>query len=232
MARTSRLFELLQALREHRYPVSGEVLAQRLNISLRTLYRDIAELKAQGAAIDGEAGVGYVLQPGFLLPPLMFSEQEIEALALGTSWVAKHVDPEMAAAGQAALAKIAAVLPHDFRSAWRDAGLMVVGGKDEEQLLVKKHLPLIRQAIRNERKLDLDYLDLKGMRSRRIVWPVALGFFERHRLLVAWCEMRGDFRSFRVDRMEDLTALELPYPKRRRVLLNEWRDRQGIKPDK
>src|SRR5437660_11613561 len=117
MSRAERLLELIQRLRSHRYPVSGASLAADLGISLRTLYRDIASLQAQGARIDGEPGVGYVLRPGFMLPPLMFSQEEIEALVLGSRWVAERTDAALKHAANNALAKIAAVLPSDLRQA-------------------------------------------------------------------------------------------------------------------
>ena len=115
MSRAERLLELMQCLRRHRYPVGGAALASELGISVRTLYRDIAALQAQGARIDGEPGVGYVLRPGFMLPPLMFSEDEIEALVLGSRWVADRADDPLGRAARNALAKIAAVLPTDLR---------------------------------------------------------------------------------------------------------------------
>src|SRR5215472_5836791 len=115
MSRAERLLDLMQALRLRRRPVAGQALAAELGVSLRTLYRDIAALQAQGAWIEGEAGLGYVLRPGFMLPPLMFSEDEIAALVLGSRWVAERGDAELALAARHALAKIAAVLPADLR---------------------------------------------------------------------------------------------------------------------
>ena len=126
MSRAERLLELIQILRRHRRPVSGRMLAAELGVSLRTLYRDIGALQAQGAGIDGEAGVGYILRPGFMLPPLMFSEDEIEALVLGSRWVADRGDARLGAAARNALAKIAAVLPADLRDEL-DASALLVG---------------------------------------------------------------------------------------------------------
>src|SRR6187200_43800 len=113
VSRAERLLELLQVLRRYRQPVAGQTLADELGVSVRTLYRDIATLQGQGAAIDGEAGLGYVLKPGFMLPPLMFSEEEIEALVLGSRWVADRADRALADAAANVLAKIGAVLPKD-----------------------------------------------------------------------------------------------------------------------
>jgi biotin operon repressor len=124
LARAQRLLELIQVLRRHRRPVSGETLAEELGVSLRTVYRDIQTLIGQGASIDGEAGVGYVLRPGFVLPPLMFSDEEIEALVLGSRWVAQRTDEPLARAAQNAIAKIAAVLPEDLRDSIEGNGLL------------------------------------------------------------------------------------------------------------
>jgi biotin operon repressor len=129
MSRAQRLLDLIQALRGYRRPVSGATLAEALGISLRTLYRDIETLNAQGAHIDGEAGVGYVLRPGFMLPPLMFSEEEIEAIVLGSRWVANRADAELGAAARNALAKIAAVLPQDLKISLDTSSLLVGPGR-------------------------------------------------------------------------------------------------------
>ena len=131
MSRTYRLFELLQMLRRRRRPVSGAELAREAGVSLRTLYRDVAALQAMGAEVDGEPGVGYVLRPGFLLPPLMFSEEELEALALGAKWVARRTDDALSDAARNAMTKIAAVLPQDLKIQLRTTPLSSVqAGKD------------------------------------------------------------------------------------------------------
>ncbi|WP_298627556.1 YafY family protein [uncultured Legionella sp.] len=226
MARTDRLFELMQILRRHRYPVSGAVLAAELGISLRTLYRDIVTLQNQGAQIDGEPGLGYVLRPGFMLPPLMFSEEELEALVLGSRWVAKRTDSRLSAAAKNALAKIAAVLTSDLRHQLDASGLLVgpgssVAAGDEE-------LATIRTVIRHEQKLLISYADTNGALTERTIWPFALGFFEQVRIVVAWCELRQEFRHFRTDRIIQLTQLEQRYPARRQALLKKWRNLQGI----
>src|SRR5919198_2059098 len=124
VARAERLLDLIQVLRRHRYPVSGQAIADELGVSLRTVYRDIQTLVGQGAAIDGEAGIGFVLRPGFVLPPLMFSDEEIEALVLGSRWVAQRTDQPLAHAAANAIAKIAAVLPDDLRDSIEGNGLL------------------------------------------------------------------------------------------------------------
>lgn len=220
MSRTLRLFEILQILRRRRQPASGADLAREVGVSLRTLYRDIATLQAMGAEIDGEPGVGYRLRPGFLLPPLMFSEEEIEALALGARWVAKRTDPALSNAARNAMAKLSAVLPEDLRRRLEDETLIVVSSVERRQAV---DLKLLRRALREERKLKVAYRDEKGAQTERVVWPVALGFFESVRILVAWCELRQDFRHFRADRIETARILDARLPRRRRTLELEWR---------
>lgn len=226
LSRAQRLLDLIQILRSHRFPVTGANLAAELQVSLRTLYRDIQTLKGQGASIDGEPGLGYVLRPGFMLPPLMFSENEIEALVLGSRWVAQRGDSRLGAAARSALVKIAAVLPDDLRSALDASALLV--GPGEPIAADDLELPTIRQAIRTERKLDIVYRDAKDEQSTRTIWPFALGFFDHVRVIVAWCELRQGFRHFRVDRIVALTMSEQRYPQRRQALLKEWRAIENI----
>lgn len=226
MSRAERLLELMQVLRRHRRPARGEALAREVGISLRTLYRDIAALQAQGAVIDGAPGLGYVLRPGFLLPPLMFSEDEIEAIVLGSRWVAERGDSRLAGAAADALAKIAAVLPADLRDQLDAAALFVVPG--ETIAAGDSELAAIRKAIRAERKLDIVYRDGDGAETRRTIWPFALAFFDRVRIVAAWCELRADFRNFRIDRIAALTPKAARYPRRRQALLKDWREREKI----
>lgn len=229
MSRAERLLELIQVLRRHRRPVAGETLADELGISLRTLYRDIDTLRGQGAHIDGEPGIGYVLRPGFMLPPLMFSEAEIEALVLGSRWVAERADTPLGDAARNALAKIAAVLPKDLKESLDGSSLLI--GPADGPSAGDDGLPAIRTAIREERKLRIVYADGEGKETRRVIWPFALAFFERVRVVVAWCERRQGFRHFRTDRITHLAVTEKRYPRRRQSLLKEWRASEGIDPD-
>ena len=222
MSRSERLFDLLNVLRRHRRPVSGQMLANEMGISLRTLYRDIASLQAQGATIEGEPGVGYVLKPGFMLPPLMFTPEEVEALVLGSRWVADRADARMRDAALGALARIAAVVPPDLRDDMETSALLVVPGAPFPVDVVDPGL--LRKAIRAERRLKLCYRDEAGTASERVVWPFALAFFDRVRLMIAWCELRDDFRSFRTDRIVEAEVMEGRYPARRQVLLKTWRE--------
>lgn len=226
MSRSERLFDLLQALRRHRRPVSGMVLADEIGVSIRTLYRDIASLQAQGATIEGEPGVGYVLKPGFLLPPLMFPPEEIEALVLGSRWVADRADDHLRDAARSALARIAAVLPPDLRDELDASALLVGPGADIPTETIDP--ALVRKAIRTERKLSLSYRDGSGTASQRVVWPFALAFFDHVRVVLGWCELRQDFRSFRTDRIARAEVVDARYPRRRQALLKQWREIQKI----
>jgi predicted DNA-binding transcriptional regulator YafY len=226
VSRSQRLLDLIQTMRRYRRPVAGKVLAEETGISIRTLYRDIATLQAQGAHIEGEPGLGYVLRPGFMLPPLMFTEEEIEALVLGSRWVAKQPDNRLSTAARDALNKIAAVLPDDLRESVDTSALLV--GPGDGSATDGVDLADVRKAIRSERKLDVTYRDGNGRPSSRLIWPFALGFFDKVRVIVAWCELRQDFRHFRTDRLSRLDATDIRYPRRRQVLLKEWRETQGI----
>jgi predicted DNA-binding transcriptional regulator YafY len=229
MSRAERLLGLMQVLRRHRRPVSGASLARELGVSIRTLYRDIASLQAQGAHIDGEPGMGYVLEPGFMLPPLMFSEEEIEALVLGSRWVATRGDRELAEAARNVLAKIGAVLPADLRHELDTSALLI--GPGAAVAAGDQELPKIRRAIRTQRKLDITYRDLKGVESSRTVWPFALGFFDRVRIVACWCETRAAIRHFRTDRIVALASSRQAYPRSRHQLLAEWRAQQNVRGD-
>jgi predicted DNA-binding transcriptional regulator YafY len=226
MSRSQRLLQLVQVLRRHRGPVSAEILADELGVSTRSIYRDVQTLRGQGAPIDGEAGVGYVLQAGFLLPPLMFSDDELEALVLGLRLAAEHGDDGLGKAAVDVVAKLRAVLPRDLRDLVDATALLA--GPMRRRPPDGVELSLVRRAIREQKKVHLAYVDLKERQSERTIWPIALAFFERARVIVAWCESREDFRAFRADRVRRWTALDEGYPRSRQVLLRQWRDSQGI----
>ncbi len=230
MSRSERLLDLIQLLRRHRRPVSGAALAAELAVSLRTVYRDIQSLAGRGVPIEGEAGLGYVLRAGYTLPPLMFSEEEIEAVVLGSRMVAESADAPLARAARDALAKITAVLPESRREEVASLGLLSA----RRQLVAPDGVDLarLRQAIRAERKVWITYGDGAGNRTERRVWPIALTFFDRVRLLAAWCELRQGFRHFRTDRIAGLSETEERFPRRRRALMKEWRQAEGMaEPD-
>jgi predicted DNA-binding transcriptional regulator YafY len=226
MSRSQRLLALLQALRRRRRPVTACDLARELSVSVRTIYRDIATLVEQGAPIDGEAGLGYLMRPGFLLPPLMFQDDEVEALVLGARWVAQQPDTALARAAHDAVAKIEAVLPPVLRARLADAALFAVPRASVAADLVD--LGRLRAAIREQRKLRLTYRDRDGRETERLVWPLALAFHEQVRVLVAWCELRCGFRHFRTDRITTLLVSSEPVPRPRAALLEEWRAAEGI----
>ena len=228
MSRAERLLHLLEILRRHRVPVSGARLAEELGVSLRSLYRDIATLQGQGATIEGEAGVGYILRPGFLLPPLMFSELEIEAVVLGSRWVAKRGDDELSVAARNALAKILAVLPPDLRDGAELSALIV--GPGEALAAGDRQIGAVRKAIRAERKLSIAYRGETGRATRRTIWPFALAYFDRVRVVAAWCELREGFRHFRTDRIDALDLVDERYPRRRAALLKAWREAERVPP--
>lgn len=224
MSRAARLLDLVQALRRRRHPVPAADLAAEIGVSLRTVYRDVATLVAQGAPIEGEAGLGYILRPGFFLPPLMFSEDEVDAIILGLRLVAQRDDEDLLRAAGDALAKITAVLPRDAADAAAASG-MLAGPRGPRETPA---LTVIRRAIHAEEKLALRYTDKSGRATQRVVWPIAIGFFEAAEVLAAWCETRRDFRHFRLDRIAAADASGQRYATRRRVLLAEWRIRQDI----
>lgn len=219
MTRSARLLQLVAILRAHRYPVSGAYLARELNISLRTLYRDIVTLQSQGAEIKGEAGLGYILKPGFILPPLMFSAEEIEALVLGAQFVASRTDASLAKAAHLALAKITDVLPPDLKNIADETTLFMAPSRCDA---VGDAMTITRLAIRTECKMKISYNDLKDRVTTRTIWPFGIAFFDHAQLILAFCEKRQSFRSFRFDRLIGFTLTEQRYPKSRRSLLREW----------
>jgi len=231
MSRTARLFLLMDALRAHRRPVAAESLAQELDVSVRTIYRDMQTLIGLGAPIAGEAGVGYVLTPGFFLPPLMFGPDELEALVLGARWVQGQGDEVLARAAASALAKIATASPKDLRETMANTGLWTPPNWPPPTPDARALLKTLREAIREEQKLTISYTDEKGAGSERTIWPIGLAFYERVRVVTSWCELREGFRHFRADRIASVALTGARYPQRRAVLLKAWRREQNIAED-
>lgn len=201
MRPTSRLFEIIQVLRRARGPVSADAIARELEVSKRTIYRDVAVLITQHVPITGEAGVGYVLERGFDMPPLMLTENEIDAFVLGIHWVASRGEAELAAAAQSLLAKIEAVVPEELRAFVLTPTTSVAPVTADSDIVSANDL---RSAIRSRRKLNIVYRGNNGQTTERVVWPVLLGYRDTGRILAAWCELRQAFRYFRTDRL--LTA--------------------------
>lgn len=221
---------LMDALRSYRRPVTAARLAEDLSVSVRTIYRDVQTLVELGAPLEGEAGLGYVLRSGFFLPPLMFSEDELEALVLGARWVQRQGDAGLTQAAANALSKIATASPADLRDNMANMGLWAASFAQEP--VNNLALGPIREAIRRQHKLSISYRDERGSATERLIWPIALAFFEGKRLVIGWCELRSGFRHFRCDRINQLTATRQRYPEHRSVLLQTWRRENPFTEDR
>ncbi|HRW15946.1 YafY family protein [Amaricoccus sp.] len=206
MRRADRLFEIIQLMRR-RPTVTARELGAALEVSERTIYRDIADLAASGVPIEGEAGVGYTLRPGFDLPPLMFKEAEIEALVLGARIVESWADGELAEAATDVIAKIEAVIPERLRGYMAGTALLAPETHFVEPLGFD--LADLRRALRQRLRVHFGYTDVFGQTSERTVRPLSLAFFGPVWVLAAWCELREDFRTFRLDRMRGFTVPDL-----------------------
>jgi predicted DNA-binding transcriptional regulator YafY len=208
MRRADRLFRLVQALRRRRVSTARQ-LADEFGVSERTVYRDVADLIASGVPIRGEAGVGYALDAGYDLPPLMFTVEEMEALVLGARMLETWYDPELADAARDVLAKVEGILPRHLRERFATTALVVpdVGWSvpGAEQMIA------LRAAIRDRRKVRLDYRDAQDHETERVVHPLGILFWGSVATLAAWCELRSEFRTFRVDRIRDLETLAVEF---------------------
>ncbi|WP_299352463.1 YafY family protein [uncultured Shimia sp.] len=220
MRRTERLFQIIQILRSTRSPITGRELADELEISLSTLYRDMAELHAQRIPITGEAGVGYVLDDGYDMPPLMLTADELEAAALGAAWVASEADPSLARAARDLVSKLSTAIPKDLRPVVLDGSSKPIQTRSPVSERVDS--ALLRHAIRVRYRLQLLYKDRDGHATDRIIWPLFIAFLDRTRYLVGWCETKDDYRHFKTERIEDLRVLGEKYPGRRAALLKGW----------
>lgn len=221
MRRADRLFEIIQVLRRASQPLTARQIADELETSPRTVYRDIAALIGQRVPIRGEAGVGYVLDRGFDMPPLMFTPDEIEAVVLGAQWVVAHADAALARAAVDVLAKISHAVPESLRDMIDHPAVGMPSArraqKDEAVDVAR-----LRTWCRRGLKLKLRYVDEGGVASERAVWPFMIGYVFTTRVLIAWCELREAFRYFRTDRMAAVTFTEEPYPERRARLRRQW----------
>ena len=202
MRRADRLFQIVQLLRGRRVVTATE-LAQELEVSLRTVYRDVRDLMASGVPIEGEAGVGYLLPRGFDLPPLMFDEGEIEALVLGARMVETWGDPALAQGARGVLSKVESVLPDRLRPKLERVALFTPVHVPREHAA---KLEPLRRGVNEHRKVRFDYVDGEGRATSRTVRPICMTFWGTTWLATAWCELREGFRSFRPDRM---SAVEL-----------------------
>lgn len=202
MRRADRLFRIVQFLRNRRFATAAQ-LAEELEVSVRTVYRDIADLGASGVPVRGEAGVGYTLDRGFELPPMTFSAGEIEALVLGARIVEAWADPALAEAARSVLHKVESVLPESLRGVLQSTALFAPGGRWTASRAV--WLAEVREGIAGHRLLTFDYVRADGESSRRTVRPLGLYFWGNKWSLAAWCELRQAYRNFRPDRMAEVT---------------------------
>ncbi|HBV6391631.1 TPA: YafY family transcriptional regulator [Klebsiella aerogenes] len=223
MTRTERLLELLQILRAQRYPITASTLSERLGISVRSLYRDIKTLQDQGVRIEGGTGIGYIVKSDFHLPPLNLSHEEINAITLGLNWVSHNTDDDFKNTARNALAKIHAVIPDELKNLIESQSYLI-GPAESNEVFFKD----IRSAIKKQRKIKIKYCDKKGAYSFRVIWPIGLAYMQSCWLLVAWCEMRNDFRHFRTDQIAEMAQLDSIYKESRTALLKKWRIKERI----
>ncbi len=207
-------------LRRARRPVSAAAIAHELEVSKRTVYRDVAALIALRVPIAGEPGVGYILESGFDMPPLMLTADELDAAVLGANWVISRGEPELARAARNLIAKIEAILPAALHGHILEPSTSIAPVPAPVELV---DAATLRKAIRSGRKVDLAYRNDAGEITRRIVWPVLLGYRDAGRIMAAWCELRGAFRYFRTDRMTAATVLDDRVPERTAALRARWR---------
>ena len=231
MRRADRLFQIIQILRRSTRPVTAEAIASELEVSKRTVYRDMADLIGRRAPIEGEAGLGYVLGTDYDMPPLMLTPDEIEAVVLGAQWVAGQPDKILANAAQDVIAKIAAVVPEPMRPLIAAPGVGVrPRAKAPEGWIDASRL---RQAVRKGLKVRLRYRSESEEETERTVWPVIVGYGEGTGTLIAWCELRQDFRHFRIDRMIEARVLDETIGLRKgdlRTRWQRWREAERANP--
>jgi predicted DNA-binding transcriptional regulator YafY len=223
MRRADRLFQIIQILRRTTRPVTAAKLAEELEVSKRSVYRDVADLIGQRVPIRGEAGSGYILAREFDMPPLMLTPDEIEAAALGAQWVAERGDAVLATAARDLIAKIEAAVPERLRPfiAEPTIGAPASNGTARDGLDMAR----TRAWIRAGRKIRIRYRDEHDADSERTIWPVIIGYAETVRLLAAWCELRQDFRHFRTDRIVAAEFLDERHGARPSELMNQWKRR-------
>ena len=204
MRKASRLFEIIQILRLARHPITAAEIAARLEVTVRSIYRDVAALQAMRVPIEGERGIGYILRPGFDLPPLMFTIEETEAMVLALALLERTGDRELQVSARRVADKIAGAVPAPLRQTLTARALHAWGFPQIQSDGID--LAEVRRAIREEEKLALDYRDEYARRTERTVRPIALIYYSETANIVAWCELRQAIRNFRADRVEDCAA--------------------------
>lgn len=219
MNRSIRLLNLLQILREQRYPITAQQLSEQLDISVRSVYRDIESLRDQGVNIEGSTGLGFQLKENFLLPPMSLDETEVEAVYLALQWAKSIPDQALQQASHSVLSKLKAVLPVKKQEFLNDTYLKSMHYWQEVDATIVEQ---VRLAIRLQVKVQIDYVDQQGQLSQRQLWPFALGYFNDKMLVAAWCELREDFRNFRLDRIEQFQLTAQTYPQFKRHLFQQW----------
>ncbi|MBS0540571.1 MAG: YafY family transcriptional regulator [Proteobacteria bacterium] len=220
MRRSDRLFDIIQRLRSASQPTTAAALAEELEVTPRTVYRDIATLQARRVPIEGAAGVGYLLRRGFDLPPLNFTIDEAEAIAVGARLVQRLKDPKLQGAARSVLAKVAVVVPERLRPYVADAPIYVSPGIAAEA--EGADLAEVRAAIRDSAKLYISYADERGRRTNRTIWPIAMAYYVDVTLVGAWCELRADYRNFRVERILSSRVLDERFDQDNGRLFREW----------
>ncbi|MGD0433522.1 MAG: YafY family protein [Acetobacteraceae bacterium] len=220
MRRADRLFDIIQTLRVATKPMTAATLAEHLEVTVRTVYRDIATLQARRVPIEGAAGIGYVLRRGFDLPPLMFTADEIDAIAVGARLVRRLRDPGLQDAADSVLAKITTILPDGLRPGVISAPFYVSDGQAATPMGID--LSDVRYAIRETRKMRITYADVSGQRSNRTIWPIAMAYYVDATLIGAWCELRLDYRHFRVERIVTSTLMDETFSTDGGKLVEGW----------
>ena len=210
LRRADRLFDVLRLLRAAGGPITASELAEALEVTPRTIYRDVATLQGRRIPIEGAAGIGYVLRRGFDLPPLMFTEDEAEAIAVAMRMLARTGDPGLQRAAESVLSKLTLVVPDALRDYLNSAPVYV--SKSGAPIPAQRDLPsTIRRAIRDLRKMRIAYEDGEGNRTRRVIQPFAVEYYVEATLVCAWCELRNDIRHFRSDRIIMAEVLNEPF---------------------
>jgi predicted DNA-binding transcriptional regulator YafY len=227
MRRADRLFQIVQLVRGRRLS-TAEFLAGRLEVSVRTVYRDIADLQAQGVPLEGAAGVGYRMRAGFDLPPLMFTREEAQALVAAVRLAQPRLDPALAGQAEMALSKIIGVLPPAVRAAAESLAVFTVASGPDEA--TRTRLGQLREAAEQRRRVQIDYLDLKGSSSQRLLRPLGCFYWDAVWTLAAWCELRQDFRSFRIDRIQALAVQDSRFADEPGKTLADLRRAVGVAP--
>ena len=220
MRRSERLFAIIQMLRGRRRPLTAQELAAELEVGTRTIYRDMAELTAQGVPVRGEAGTGYVIDAGYDLPPLKLTPDELEAALLGAAWVAQRGDATLARGARSLIDKLTESVPKHLRLEMRDAHLRPARARNGTSDGVD--IAPIRAAIRERLKVEITYSDNAAKPTKRVIWPFTVAYMEDVRIIVAHCELREDIRHFRSDRIRTARVLDAEYPETHRALRKRW----------